>query len=221
MTLLANTWRLEAELFSGTETFRNHMDIRYGLTGAPVDPTPAEAIVTAFINWITANYYPDVTLNVVRGRRISFYHTAPPHPDIPPMFELPLGTPGTANTTYGGAHNTLYLPQEVCIYARKTTSGGRNGKMFLRNILTEVDVQSTLAGSWAFSPGAGHFDPAVFNATSDSILGPYMVGGAGVADYRFAVTHLEHVPLTDTRDAFSTLMDNLHAVRPVWNRTSR
>ena len=220
-TPMDSTWRLEAELFCGTETFRNHMDVRRvsGTAGTP--PTPSDAIVTAFQDWIVANYFPDVTLNAIFLREILRYTTPPPHVDHPPIWEIALSVPGTANVTYGGAHFAGYLPQQVCIYVRKNTSGGRNGKMFMRNILTEADVQSTIGGVWAFSPHAGGFDPAVFNALAVSGLGPFFLGGVSATTYCFAATHLETVPIGDTRPIYSTGLTGVEAVRPTWNKTSR
>jgi hypothetical protein len=220
-TPVPDTWRVEFELFTGTETFRNNFDVRQlpGHTDTP--PGQADPIITAMTNWIIANYYPDVTLNAIFLRNIYKYTTPPPHVIHPPIWEISSSATGTANTTYGGAHNANYLPQEACIYVRKSCSGGRNGKLFMRNILTEVDVQSTLGGAWAFSPGAGHFDPTVFNAAATSLLGSYLGGSASPDGYTLAVTHLENTAPTDVRAAFSTNCNFVTAVRPTWNKTSR
>lgn len=218
---MTNTWRLEFELFCGTETFRNHMDIGTFDGGTASPPGPTAAPVEDVINWVTANYYPDVTLNAVFLREIYRYTTPPPHVDHPPVWETSPGTAGTGNATYGGTHNTNYLPQEVCVFVKKVTSGGRNGKLFMRNILTEVDVQSAIGGLWAFSPGAGHFDPTVFNAAAASLLGPAYHGGADASAYCLKVTHLEHVAITDSRPIYSSNISSVVAVRPTWNRTQR
>jgi hypothetical protein len=220
-TLFTTAWRIEAELFCGTETFRNHFDIRSttGLVTTPPDPT--HVAVEDYLNFLTTVYYPDVTLNSVFLRNIYKYTTAPPHVDHPPIWETSPGTPGTGNTTFGGTHNTNYLPQEVCIYCKKVCSGGRNGKLFMRNILTEVDVQSAIGGFWAFSPGSGHFDPTVFNAAAVSVLGPALHGGADAAVYELCVTHLEHTSPTDTRPITTSACTVFEAVRPTWNRSTR
>lgn len=220
-TPLTDGWRMEFELFTGTETFRNNIDVRQltGFTDTP--PGEADPIVSAATSWILANYFPAVTLNAIFLRNIYKYTTPPPHVVHPPIWEITSAATGTANTTYGGPQNSNFLPQDVCIYVKKTTTGGRNGKLFMRNILTEVDVQSTLGGVWAFSPGAGHFDPAVFNAASVSLLGAYMGGSHSPDGYTLAVTHLEHTEPTDTRPITQTNMIAMTAVRPTWNKTKR
>jgi hypothetical protein len=220
-TPVTDTWRVEFELFTGTETFRNNFDVRQltGFTDTP--PGEADPIITALTNWIIANYFPAVTLNAIFLRNIYKYTTPPPHVVHPPIWEISSSATGTANTTYGGPQNSNFLPQDVCIYVKKTTSGGRNGKLFMRNILTEVDVQSTLGGVWAFSPGAGHFDPAVFNAAAVSLLGAYLGGSHSPDGYTLAVTHLEATAPTDTRPAYSTNCSFVTCVRPTWNKTKR
>jgi hypothetical protein len=221
MPQLLDTWRFEAELFCGTETFRNHQDVKWIGSGTAAPPMPSDAIYTAFQEWLLANYYPDVTLNTVFLREIWYKQGPPPHPEHPPVWTESVGLAGLANTTYGGAHNANYLPQEVCIFCKKTTSGGRSGKMFMRNILTEVDVQSTIGGVWAFSPGAGHFDPTVFNNTSNTLLGDFETLSGPTGNWVLAVTHLEGIPDTDTRTPFSTAQATLAAIRPTWNKSTR
>lgn len=220
-TPVTDTWRVEFELFTGTETFRNNFDVKQlsGFTDTP--PGEADPVITALTDWILANYFPAVTLNAIFLRNIYKYTTPPPHVVHPPIWEISSSATGTANTTYGGAQNSNFLPQDVCIYVKKTCGGGRNGKLFMRNILTEVDVQSTLGGQWAFSPGAGHFDPAVFNAAAVSLLGAYLNGGHSTDGYTLAVTHLEATAPTDTRPAFSTNCQFVTCVRPTWNKTKR
>jgi hypothetical protein len=220
-TLFDTAWRIEALLFCGTEQFRNHMDIRSTTGIVTTPPGPTAAPVEDFINWVVANYYPDVTLNSVFLRQIYKYTTPPPHVDHPPVWETSPGTAGTADATYGGAHNANYLPQQACIFVKKVCTGGRNGKLFMRNILTEVDVQSTIGGDWAFSPGAGHFQTTVFNAAAVSLLGPAMHGGADATVYELCVTHLEHTSPTDARPITTSPITVVEAVRPTWNRTQR
>lgn len=220
-TLFETAWRLEYELFCGTETFRNHIDVRSTTGIVTTPPGPTHAVVDDVTNWIVQNYFPDVTLNAVFLRNIYKYTTPPPHVDHPPVWELSPGTPGEANTTYGGAHFAGYLPQEACIFVKKVCSGGRNGKLFMRNILTEADVQSTIGGFWAFSPHAGGFQDTVFNALAASVLGPAMGGGADAAVYELCVTHLEHTAPTDTRPITTSPITSVVCVRPTWNRTTR
>jgi hypothetical protein len=221
MPMMTDTVRLEAELLCGTETFRNHLDVKFVGSGAPLFPGPAEAVCVAFKDWVIANYFPDVTLVNIFQREIWYKQGPPPHPEHPPIWVDAVSLPGTANTTYGGAHNSNYLPQEVCIYAKKTTSTGRSGKMFLRNVLSEPDVQSTVGGFWSFSSHAGGFDQATFNSTSNTLLGPFETATPASGSWAFCVTHLEHIKDTDTRTPYSTVMFSLAAIKPTWNRSTR
>jgi hypothetical protein len=222
MASLNDTWRLEAEMLSGSEVFRNHIDVKQVLSLGSLTPVlNGDAIVLAFQSWLVDMFYPDVTIQTITGRGIFYKQGPPPHPEHPPLWVRTVNAPGNANVTYGGAHNSNYLPASVCIYAKKATLGGRSGKMFLRNILTEVDVTSALAGQWQFSGGAGHFDPATMNASTTSVLGPYFTGAPATGNYAFAVTHLEAIADADPRTPFSSIISSMVAVRPVWNDATR
>lgn len=218
---MPNCWRLDAEMFTGSETFHNHFDVMGVGAHLTIAPLVTDAVVTAFEAWLIGVFFPDVTINTITLREILRYTTPPPHVDHPPLWTKIVNTIGTANILFGGAHFAGFLPQQACIFVKKTTSGGRSGKMFMRNIITEADVQSTLGGTWVFSPHAGGFDPAVFDAFAASTLGPNLVGGSDAGNYELAVTHLEHVAITDTRPITSTPCGSVLAVRPAWNKTSR
>lgn len=220
-TPMDDTWRLELEMFCGTETFRCHQDIKWIGTGSAVPPSTGLAIINDIKDWFQAMWFPDVTLNNVFLRHIYRYTTPPPHVVHPPIWTITAALSGAADTTYGGGHFAGFLPQQVCIYAQKSTTGGRKGKVFMRNILTEADVQSTIGGVWAFSPHPGGFQQTVFDSATLSTLGKGCVGGVDSVDYVFAVTHLEHVAITDVRPIYSTPQLALTCVRPTWNDTSR
>jgi len=221
MPQLEDTWRLEAEMFCGTETFRNHQDVKYVSTGTAIAPPDTADIVNAWVNFLRDIYFPDVTINTLFLREIWYKQGTPPHPEHPPIWTDALGLPGQGNLTFGGAHFAGYLPQQVCIFCKKNASVGRAGKMFMRNVLTEADVQSTIGGVWAFSPHPGGFDPAVFNTAATTRLAGFMTSTPTSGNWSFAVTHLEGIPNADLRTPYSSIMNGFTAVRPTWNKTSR
>jgi hypothetical protein len=171
--------------------------------------------------FMLAVHYNDVTLQQTVLRPAIQRVGDTPGSENPPIWIHALNEVCTGNTLYGGAHNSNYLPQDVCIYAKKITTGGRSGKMFFRNILTEVDVQSALGGGWSFSPGPGHFDPAVFNAAVVSDLAGYMTSSPGSGNFYLCVLHLMNLKAGDTRTAKITTMTGMLAERPVWNKAKR
>lgn len=221
---LIGSWRVEMEMLAGSETFKNHFDIiQSGLVG-DTDDTPTTANTSLFedlTQFFVDVYYPDVTIVAQRLRGI-YFHRDPLLPiEHPPIWEIAVNTAGVGNTTFGGTHNANYLPADVCIYMKKTTSGGRNGKVFFRNILTEVDVGSGFAGLWSFSGGSGHFQESVWNGEVAAQLAPYFDGGADTDAYDYSVTHLEVVKPLDTRDAYGTVVTSMTLQRPTWNRAKR
>lgn len=222
-TRVKGVWRAEMEMLAGSETHRNSIDIleKGYVSGDDDPPTGSESIFDDLTQFFVNVYYPDVTIISLTLREI-WYHRDPAVPmEHPPLFQEPINLVGVGDTTFGGAHNSNYLPADVCIYCKKTTLGGRNGKMFFRNILTEVDVQSGFAGIWAFSGGAGHFQESVWNTQVTDLLAPYFEGGDDTGPYAFGVTHLEGIKLADSRVPYPTTMTGLVLQRPVTNRAKR
>lgn len=222
MAQIIDTWRIEAEMQCGQEVFRNFMDVKYEPAGGGTTPPDvADVICQQYFDFLVSIFYPDVSLIAGFVRGIYYKEGPPPRPEHPPLSSAVYARPGTGNVTFGGAHNANFLPADVSIFVKKGTSGGRSGKNFIRNILTEVDVVSTLAGTWAFSNGAGHFDQAVFQAQVTTFLVPFFTANAHAGNHSFAVTHLEGIPDSDPRTPFSTYMTSYSAIRPAWNRAKR
>jgi hypothetical protein len=221
MGQMADTWRIENVLTCNTETFRVHQDIKWVGEGSPIDPTDDEELNVAFVSFLESIYFSDCTIEDQICRQIFYKQGAPPHPEHPPLWTRHFGVAGTGATLWGGAHNSNYLPADVAVYCKKTTSGGRSGKQFLRNILTEADVASALAGGWAFADHDGGWQTTVFNAAVVTVIGDWMFSGSGAGNYKFAVTHLEAILDSDARTPFSTLETGMIAVRPTWNKAHR
>lgn len=193
------------------------------VSGTADTPPPTSAgIVNSWKDFMLAIHFPDVTLSELTLRNVYGFVGSPDHIDHPPVWTLAVGSVGTGNTTFGGAHNSNYLPQDATVYAKKTTVGGRSGKNFFRNILCEPDVASALGGAWDFSSHSGGWDTAVFNAAAVSLMGDFFGDPPATGDYCFAVAHLLalHDPL-DIRVPFSTACTALVAQRPAWNKAKR
>lgn len=218
---IADTWRIENVLLCNTETFRISQDIKWVGSGSPVDPTDDEALNVAFVSWLESIYFPDCTIEDQVCRQIYYKQGAPPHPEHPPLWTRHFGSVGVGNSTWGGTHNSNYLPADMALYAKKTTSGGRSGKNFYRNILTEADVQSALAGEYGFTDHSGGWQVAVWDAAVTAVLADWFFSGSGAGNYKFCVTHLEGIPDADPRTPYSTLQTGLVAVRPTWNKAHR
>jgi hypothetical protein len=222
MPRLNSTWRLEGEMQIGAEVWRNHHDIRQ-VTGTPLDtpPAPTADIVTAYVAFLTGLHYPDTTILSVTLREIWYKQGAPPHPEHPPVWLSTVNATGTGNTTFGGAHNANYLPKDAALFCKKVTTGAKPGKVYFRNVLTEVDVASTLSGEWQFSEGAGHFTIAAFTALTSSTIFPFQTDTPSSGEWGFCVTHLEGIKDTDPRTPFTSLNTFLEPQRPTWNKARR
>lgn len=215
-------WILEADMEVSGDMWKNSIAIVAGGTTPFTPPLPTDTIVTAWKTFVLDIHFPDVTLNQL-VLRPAIQRIAPFTSGVenPPIWTKPEGVVGNGNTTWGGAHFAGYLPKDAVIYAKKATSGGRSGKNFFRNILTEADVQSTLDGSWAFSPHSGGFDPAVFNSTASTDLGPFLTSTIPGSGYIFGVLHLMTLKAGDTRPAKRTPCASMTAVAPAWNSAHR
>ena len=139
----------------------------------------------------------------------------------PPVFTNVYHEAGQHDTAYNGSPLGLPLPKDVVVYARLATSGGRSGKMFIRNCMEEGDVESVLSGVWSFNALSSRFTPARFATVVTDTIADLFTGGAAVADHQFVVAHLLLVEPTDTRSAFATTISSCTAIRPTWNRAHR
>ena len=80
----------------------------------------------------------------------------------PPIFTNSYHESGQHDTAYNGAPLGLALPKDVVVYAKCATSGGRSGKLFVRNLLEEGDVESVVSGTWGFNVNSSRFTVARF-----------------------------------------------------------
>lgn len=220
-TVLSDTWTLEAEMGISDEHWKNSIEIKDTTEGVIAPPPPDASIVDAWRDFLLAIHYPDTTLIQLTLRETLQVVGTPDPGEHFPLWQVAVGSAGTGNTTFGGAHNANYLPKDAALYMRKNTSGGRSGKNFFRNILTEVDVGSTLSGEWGFTEGSGHYTNAAFNGVVAAELADFFGSGEDADTWRFAVAHLLLLKTGDVRAAYSTLVTSVTPVRPTWNRSRR
>ena len=215
-------WALEAEMEVGADRWKNTIDIVDTTSGTGPPPASTDGIVQAWKNFMIAVHYSDTTIVQVTLRPIVAVLGSPSATTHPPIFVLAVGSAGTAETLFGGAHNSNFLPKSAGLLVKKTTLGGRSGHQLMRNILTEVDVSSPLSGDWEFSPGAGHFQKTVFDSEAATVLGPFFEGGTDTNAWDYCVMHLLdlHDP-ADIRVPYSTKVTTFVAERPAWNKARR
>lgn len=219
--ILPNAWQLEADLEVSGSKWKNTFSIGSDTTAGDTPPAVTAAIVTGFQAFISGAHYNDVTFDQIVLRSAIQRVGGGSGVEYPPIWTKAINAACTGNAVYGAAQNSNYLPKDASLYVKKTTSGGRSGKNFMRNILTEVDVSSALSGEWSFSPGAGHFDPAVFNALVTSQIGSFLTDPPGTEHYFFVVLHLMNLKAGDVRSAGRTLCTAMTAHAPTWNKSSR
>lgn len=218
--VLEFNWIIESQLEVGADTWKNSIGIK-AHSGTETPPGPTDAIIAAWEGFMIAVHYSDVTYNQTTLRECVQHKGPTPGTEIPPIWQHSVGTAGEGDTTYGGAHNANYLPKSAVLFCHKNTSGGRKGKVFLRNILTEVDVSSPLSGDWQFTGGAGHFQQSVFDAAAVAFLADFIGDPPTTGNYFFVVHHLLKVASTDTRDPTATIMSSLTSAAPRWNKAKR
>jgi hypothetical protein len=148
-------------------------------------------------------------------------HEGETNVEHPPILQQTYHDAGTHDTAYNGSPIGAALPKDVCVYAKCATSGGRSGKLFIRNLLEESDVDSAVSGSWEFTAGSTRFTVARFAAVVTSTLAHEMPGGTNYSAEQFVVAHLLHTKTGDTRAAYTTPITAVTAIRPVWNKAHR
>jgi hypothetical protein len=219
--VLADTWDLEALFSVGGDLWKNSIEVKDTTTGVIAPVNPSDLIVAAWHDFLVKIHFPDTTLVSITARPVVQVVGPPSVGTHFPLWETTYNDAGTGNVTWGGAHFGGSLPKDVVIYAKRSTSGGRNGKSFFRNIITEADVQSSLSGTWTFTDHPGGWQTSVFNTQVTTFLAPYFAGGGGAGTLKFAVAHLLKLPAGDARSPFSTVETGMTAVRPAWNRAHR
>jgi hypothetical protein len=217
-TLVPNVYLLVAHMsYSGSlwsQTIHMH--------STPDTVPDAESSCSAnFADFCLAN-----TPNAGFLESVSAYYTYQTHEgetnvEHPPIFTNTLHTAGAHDAHYNGSPIGAALPKDVCVYAKCATSGGRSGKLFIRNLLEESDVDSAVSGSWEFTSGSTRFTVARFATVVTTFLSPNLVGGSDFSSEQFVVAHLLHTKTGDTRAAFTTPISAITAIRPVWNKAHR
>jgi hypothetical protein len=219
--VVEGAYELEATMNIGGSEWKNRIGVK-AQTGHESDAFLATSdIVDAWKTFLLDIHFPDTTLLQIVGREAIQYVGTTPGIETPPLWTLPVNSAGNGNTTYGGAHNANYLPKDACVFAKKISASGRNGKQYFRNILSETDVAATLSGEWVFNGSAGNFTPDAFNGAVEAALQPYMADPPLTQVWSFAVLHLMNLKAGDTRAAFATLCTGMIAERPIWNKAHR
>lgn len=160
-------------------------------------------------------------LETITGYEVFQTHEGEVNVTHPPIFQNTYHDAGTHDTHFNGSPIGVALPKDVCVFAKLATTGGRSGKMFIRNLLEESDVDSAVSGTWEFSSGSTRFTVARFATLVSSTLAANFTGGSDVANHEWRVAHLLHTKTGDTRAAYSTRISSCTAVKPVWNKAHR
>lgn len=218
-TLLVGVTHLVAQISVGTETWTNGIYIK------ATDDThlsDSDSPVGAFHDFMVSNTSNDGFVESITGYAVYQRKEGEVNVEHPPIFQNNYHTSGARNAAYGGSgpHGDP-LPKDVVIYVKLGTSGGRSGKMFIRNNLWEAEVISLQGGVWQFHPEDDRFTQARFITTVDDNLAPFMTGGSAIADHQWVVPHLLFVKEVDTRAAYTSVVASAAAIRPTWNRAHR
>lgn len=217
-TLLADVFLLVAHMTAGGNSWAQ--TIHYHRTDGSV-PIGDESAITGFTDFCKRNTPNSGFVESVSGYRTYQRHIGDLSVEHPPLFTNNLHVSGTHDANYNGAPLGAPLPKDVCVFAKCGTSGGRAGKLFVRNLLEEQEVESVLSGKWVFSPGSSRFTTTRFSTVVTNSLAPVLPGGANYSAEQLVVAHLLHVKATDVRAPYFTPITTITAIRPVWNRADR
>lgn len=215
---LLNATKLVAHLSYSGDTWSNSI-IVHKIAGGTLAGT--EQVVGDWADWCLSTCPNAGFLETITGYEVFQTHIGETNVEHPPVFQNTYHTGGSHDAHYNGSPIGAALPKDVCVFAKFATSGGRSGKLFIRNLLEESDVDSAVSGQWEFSAGSTRFTVARFATNVTTFLSPDFVGGANASTAVIVVAHLLHTKATDTRAPFMTPVTGLTAVRPVWNRARR
>lgn len=222
MPIASNIWTLEAGYVRGSEKWRNSHDIKFVGVGVGDPPAPDHAIVLSFTDWSQGQGFEGTFLETVTLRPI-VYNEPLGGEEHPPIWQNIPHLVVDGETRYNGSHaGDPALPKDVTVFVKRTTQGGRPGKLFIRTLLYEGDVESIVAGAWQFSPGGTRFTAARFHTTVVENLSAWFQGGISATDYAFAVVHgKKRKPPNQANPPTSTIVTDYIAIRPTWNDSRR
>ena len=217
-TLVPNVARLVCHMSVNSTVWTNsiivHDSTSTGFAGG-------ESPIAAFRDFCKANTPNAGFVEEIIGYEVFQTHEGETNVDHPPLFTNTYHVAGTHDTNYNGSPIGSPLPKDVAVFAKCATSGGRAGKMFVRNLLEESDVDSAVSGTWEFSSGSTRFTVARFATVVTNTMADQLPGGADIANHQWCVVHLQHTKTGDTRAAYQTPISGISAIRPVWNKAHR
>jgi len=169
-------------VIDSTNKHRNTFDFY-----ATVPPTSSDALITALGE--LAPHLAMATFNYTRVAVYNWSRGVNPYPSGSPIFEESASIACDAETAWDFAGSSLGATptgKEICLRVdREPGSPGRNGRLFLRGLLSVESIQSPGSGDWIFTTDGAD----VFNQTKlDSLL-----TSTGVADYFGAGTGGMHL----------------------------
>jgi len=218
LVLVPDCTRLVAHMSFGAEVWSNSIIIK---NTSPGTLAGGETVITDFRDFVKGNTQNNAFVETITGYEVFQHHEGDPEVDHVPLFQNTYHINGTHDTAYNGPPGGDPLPKDVCIFAHLATSGGRSGKLFIRDCIDEGDVVSVQQGAWAFNALSGRFTVARFATLVSATLAHNFVGGSDAANHLIVVGHLLNVKAADARAPFVTPVTSCTAIRPVWNKARR
>jgi len=217
-TLVPDCVRLVCHMSVNSTTWTNSIIVNDS-TGTGF--SGGESPIANFRDFCKANTPDAGFVETINGYAVYQTHEGETNVEHPPLFSNTYHVAGTHDANYNGSPIGSPLPKDVAVFAKCATSGGRSGKMFIRNLLEESDVDSAVSGVWEFSAGSTRFTVARFATVVSTTLAAQLTGGSDIANHQFVVVHLQHTKAGDTRPAVKTTISSVTAIRPVWNKAHR
>lgn len=217
-TLVPNVIHLVAHMSYSGDVWSNSI---YSLDTGGGSLSGGETIITNFRDFCIGNTPNAGFLETITGYPVYSHEQGDFLVGHPPIFQNSYHTAGAHDATYNGAPIGSPLPKDVCVFAKLNTSGGRSGKLFIRNLLEESDVDSAVSGIWEFSAGSSRFTTARYATHVANTIADNFVGGSDAANHEIVVVHLLVQRAGDPRSAYTTGVSSSNAVRPVWNKARR
>jgi hypothetical protein len=214
---LANVYTLlikfQSTLVVGS-TWRSSIDI-WAPSGPPA---PNDGVVTSWVAFAQRNLVP--TAEIIEAELRAWQFGPQPYGTGIPIWQETLALVGTKAAAYGGVGANA-VGKEVALFVRKTNTGPKEGKMFIRGFLDSGDIAALTGGPWQFlTPGPPNVTDAKFQTNLTAAGVPGFIGGPGPA---YVVVHFSYkqYQVDPTRLPFFSLISTIHLVAPTVNKPTR
>lgn len=185
-TRVPNVWNVVFEMSAASSVWHNTWQVT-DLTAADSPPLTTTPVINHLVTFMENHHVPEVTIVKAQLRNTPVGTGPLPLGEDIPIWELSINQIGKRDLTYGVPTDATALDLRAVAYIRKVNRG-RVGKLFIRDLLVEGDIEAVAGGRWTFTGGTNTVNPTAFAAQVAADLADYLTAGSAT-DYKLCVNH--------------------------------